>query len=108
MEGGGMAKLKDIAQLIRSKNAGPFNLTFDFMFDRLEDYLRVKKSGVINQKLFAEIYGTPVKDVEIYSVDAAQGIKVTIPRPIVQGDLDDSDSFGGQLFGPLVDLEIPD
>lgn len=103
-----MAKLKDIAQLIRSKNAGPFNLTFDFMFDRLEDYRRVRDSGVINQELFAEIYGTPVEDVEIYSVDAAQGIKVTIPRPIIQGDLDDSDSFGGQLFGPLVDLEIPD
>ena len=103
-----MAKLKDIAQLIRSKNAGPFNLTFDFMFDRLEDYRHVRDSGVINQELFAEIYGTPVEDVEIYSVDAAQGIKVTIPRPIIQGDLDDSDSFGGQLFGPLVDLEIPD
>lgn len=103
-----MAKLKDIAQLIRSKNAGPFNLTFDFMFDRFEDYCRVRDSGVINKTLFNGIYGTPVEDVEIYSVDAAQGIKVTIPRPIIQGNLDDSDTFGGQLFGPLVDLEIPD
>ncbi len=103
-----MAKLKDIAQLIRSKNAGPFSLTFDFMFDRAEDYRRVRDSGVINRELFSRLYGTPVEDVELYSVDAAQGIKATIPRPITQGDLEDGDSFGGQLFGPLVDLEIPD
>lgn len=103
-----MAKLKDIAQLIRSKNAGPFSLTFDFMFDHAEDYRRVRDSGVINRELFSRLYGTAAEDVEIYSVDAAQGIKATIPRPITQGDLDDGDSFGGQLFGPLVDLEIPD
>lgn len=103
-----MTKLKDIAQLVRSKNAGPFALTFDFMFDRFEDYRKVRDSGAINRELFSRIYGTPVEDVEIYSVDAARGIKVTIPRPITQGDLEDSDSYGGQLFGPLVDLEIPD
>lgn len=103
-----MTKLKDIAQLIRSKNAGPFTLTFDFMFDRFEDYCRVRDSCAISRKLFSGLYGTPEEDVEIYSVDAARGIKVTIPRPITQGDLKDSDMFGCQLFGPLVDVEIPD
>jgi hypothetical protein len=103
-----MAKLKDIAQLIRSKNAGPFTLTFDVMFDRFEDYRRVRDSGVINRELFSRLYGTAVDDVEIFSVDSAQGIKATIPRPITQGGLEDGDCFGGQLFGPLVDLEIPD
>ena len=44
-----MAKLKDLAQLIRSKNAGPFVLTFDIMFDSMQDYLRVRDSGVISQ-----------------------------------------------------------
>ena len=102
-----MAKLKDLAQLIRSKNAGPFTLTFDFMFDRFEDYRRVRDSGVINRELFSRVYKTPLDDVEVYHVDAAQGIKVSIPRPITQGELEDSDSFGGQLFAPLIDLEIP-
>ncbi len=103
-----MAKLMDIAQLIRSKNAGPFSLTFDFMFDRFENYQRVRDSGVINAKLFSRLYGTPVEDVEIYSVDAAHGIKVTIPRPITQGDLEDGDQYGCQWFAPLLDLEVPD
>ena len=102
-----MTKLKDLAQLIRSKNAGPFVLTFDFMFDRFEDYRRVRDSGVINRQLFSSIYGTPPEDVEIYNVDAALAIKASIPRPYFQGDIDDTDSHGGQQFGPLVDVEVP-
>ena len=103
-----MTKLKDIAQLVRSKNAGPFLLTFDFMFDKFEDYRRVRDSGAINRDLFVNLYGVAPDDVEIYNVDAAQAIKATIPRPYVQGDLEDGDSHGGQQFGPLVDIEIPD
>jgi uncharacterized protein DUF4387 len=103
-----MTKLKDLAQLIRSKNAGPFVLTFDFMFDDLANYRRVRDSGVISPALFANLYGTPEPEVEIFHVDAAQAIKASIPRPVVQGDLDDGDSHGGQQFGPLVDLEVPD
>ncbi len=102
-----MTKLKDIAQLIRSKDAGPFILTFDIMFDRAEDYRRVRDSGALNRELFSRLYGTPVEEVEIYHVDAAQAIKASIPRPYIQGDLEDGDSHGGQQFGPLVEVEIP-
>jgi hypothetical protein len=103
-----MTQLKDVTQLIRSKNAGPFTLTFDFMFDRFENYCRVRDSGAINRELISRLYGTPVEDVEIYSVDAARGIKVTIPRPVTQGDLEDSDQYGCQLFSPLLEVELPD
>ncbi len=102
-----MAKLKDLSQLIRSKNAGPFSLTFDFMFDKFENYKRVRDSGVINKEYFHRMFGTPMEDIELYAVDAAQGIKVTIPRPITQGELEDSDSYGCQFFGPMVDIEVP-
>ena len=34
-------KLWELAGLIRSKNAGPFQLTFDIMFDSEEKYRRV-------------------------------------------------------------------
>jgi len=102
-----VTKLKDLAQLMRSKNAGPFVLTFDIMFDSMQDYVRVRDSGVISQELFASLYGTPVDEVEIYHVDNAQAIKASIPRPTFQGEIDDTDSHGGQAFGPLVNLEIP-
>ena len=39
--------------------------------------------------------------------DAARAIKLSIPRPCFSGDLGDADFYGGQQFGPLVELEIP-
>ena len=35
-----MAKLGEVARLIRSKNAGPFELTFDIMFDDERSFSR--------------------------------------------------------------------
>ena len=45
--------------------------------------------------------------VSVIHYDAAIAIKITIPRPVISGDIDDTDVFGGQQYGPLVDLEVP-
>jgi len=45
--------------------------------------------------------------VSIINYDAANAIKITIPRPIISGDIMDTDVFGGQQYGPLVELEVP-
>ncbi len=47
--------LADIAILIRSKNAGPFTLTFDIMFADLASYQRVKSAGALNPAAFAAL-----------------------------------------------------
>ena len=49
----------------------------------------------------------PVDDVLLFEHDRALALKASIPRPAASGDLEDSDVFGGQQHGPLVDLEIP-
>ena len=100
-------KLGDLARLIRSKNAGPFELTFDIMFEDRETYEQVKRSGVISAQLFSRMYSTPIDLVRVYEYDPAFAIKITIPRPVVSGAIGDSDVHGGQQFGPLVELEIP-
>jgi hypothetical protein len=100
-------RLGELAGLIRSKNAGPFQLTFDVMFDNREAYQRVLSSGVITKQWFSNTYGLPLEDIEVFQYDPAWAIKVTIPRPIISGDPLDSDVYGGQQFGPMVDLEIP-
>ena len=100
-------KLSQLASLIRSKNAGPFTLTFDFMFTDDAAYRRVRDSGVLSRALFSRVYGTPPEAVEVYHVDAARGIKVTIPRPVAQGDLKEADQLGGQQFCALGELDIP-
>jgi hypothetical protein len=101
-----MAKLWELAKLIRSKNAGPFELTFDVMFADRQTYERVCQAGVINAGWVASAYNLPVEDVMVINYDAANSIKVTIPRPVISGHVDDTDVFGGQQYGPLVDLEI--
>jgi hypothetical protein len=103
-----MPKLGDLAQLIRSKNAGPFMLTFDVMFETEEAYRRVRKSGVLTKAIFARLYKVPEEDVLFFEHDAAKAIKISIPRPYIQGDRDDGDLYGGQQHAPLVELEVPD
>ena len=100
-------KLADLATLIRSKNAGPFFLTFDIMFANEEQYQLVKESGCLNESMFAALYKCPVDSVRFFLCESARAIKFSIPRPITQGNLGDGDLHGGQLFAPLMSIEIP-
>jgi len=99
--------LADIANLIRSKNAGPFILTFDIMFADLASYRRVKDSGALNRAAFAKLYRCPVEKVCFFECENALAFKFSIPRPLTQGELGDGDMHGGQQFIPLMSLEIP-
>jgi hypothetical protein len=102
-----VTRLLDLCSLIRSKNAGPFWLTFDFVAKDQATYERLRDSGVLTAPLFAKLYGTDPADVRIVHHDRAQAVKVSFPRPVRQGDLDDSDSYGGQQHAPLIDLAVP-
>ena len=99
-------KLAEAASLIRSKNAGPFVLTFDIMFPDDESYLRAKQSGVLTVARFAGLFRCQEKRVQFFECGNARAFKFSIPRPIVQGDLGDGDMHGGQQFIPLMDIEI--
>ena len=101
-----MTTLAELARLIRSKNAGPFELTFDVMFDDVATYERVKRSGAITRETVAARYRLAAEDVKFFWCDSALAIKATIPRPYFQGDLRDSDGHGGQQYAPLMDIAI--
>jgi hypothetical protein len=102
-----MPRLADLASLIRSKNAGPYQLTFDIMFDDPDKFERVRASRVLSPALFAEIYRVDEGKVVYTEYDQAIALKFTIPRPVVAGDVDDTDVTGGQQWSPLSDVEIP-
>ena len=101
-----MTTLAELARLIRSKNAGPFELTFDIMFDDETTYERVKRSGALSRQAVAARYGVQPEAVKFFYCDRALAIKASIPRPYFQGDLRDSDGHGGQQYAPLMDIEI--
>ena len=98
--------LLDLCSLIRSKNAGPFVLPFDFIARDQDSYERLRDSGVLTKKLFADLYGADPEQILLVHHDAAQAVKVSFPRPVRQGSLQDTDSYGGQQYAPLVDLPI--
>jgi hypothetical protein len=104
-----MAKtIGDLAVLVRSKNAGPFWLTFDVMFNDEAIYRRVRDSKVINANDIARTFHRAVDDVIVVNHDAALAVKVSFPRPQSSGSKLDNDVYGGQQYAPLLDLEIPD
>ncbi len=100
-------KLTDLARVIRSKNAGPFELTFDIIFKDAESYGYAKESGVFSRELFAEIYRVPLDRVLNFCFfDQAYAIKATIARQVSSGTVGDSDVFGAQQHAPLLEIEV--
>lgn len=99
-------RLRDLAQLIRSKNAGPFWLTFDVMFDDAEVYRQVRDQQVLSTERIAQCYRQDPASVLVFTHDAALAIKVSFPRPVSSGSARDTDVFGGQQYAPLMDLTV--
>ena len=102
-----MPQLWEVAKLIRSKNAGPFELTFDVIFKDRASYEKVRDAKIITAEWFARTYRIKPDVVQVINYDPAIAIKVTIPRPTISGDTNDSDVYGGQQYGPLVTLQVP-
>ncbi|MEV0579363.1 DUF4387 domain-containing protein [Streptomyces sp. NPDC050392] len=102
-----MATLLDYCSLVRSKNAGPFTLTFDFMCHDRAAYDALVATGFLNRNLFASLYGTDPDRILVVNHPGALAVKVSLPRPTVQGDLHDTDCYAGQQYAPLMDMELP-
>lgn len=100
-------KLTEIASVIRSKNSGPYELTFDVIFKDFETFYKVKEAQAINKQNFSEIYGIPESDIfHLVYFDPAKAVKVTIRRPLASGALGETDVYGAQQHAPLMALEI--
>ena len=99
--------LRDIAKVIRSKNSGPFEITFDVIFDNQPAYERVKASGALNATDLARTYGVSAEDVLICMFfDPARAFKLTLKRNWAQGSVGERDTFGAQQHAPLMDIVI--
>lgn len=100
-------KLLDITDIIRSKNSGPYEITFDIMFKDLESFNRVCEANVINEELICTLYRIEPSDIiNIIEFKPAKAIKITIKRPICSGDLGETDVYGAQQHAPLLGLEF--
>lgn len=102
-----MAKLKDLATMLRSKNSGPFLITLDILFDTPQKYLRAKNSKALTKENILKLYKLKEEDLKcIVFFDSALGIKITYNRQTASGTVYDRDVYGAQQHAPLLDLEI--
>ena len=101
-----MRELWEFTKLIRSKNAGPFELTFDIMFKDENCFREVMSSGKLSTELIAQLYRVDLKQVRFWVIESLLTVKISIPRPVFSGDVEDTDVYGGQFHGPLVRLPV--
>ena len=97
-------RLRDAAKVIRSKNAGPTEITVDLMFNDAEGFARGLKAPSLSAGVIAQRYG--VQSVRIIPYPAANAIKIIIPRATIAGSPGDTDVYGAQQHRPLLEVEI--
>lgn len=104
----GEAVMSQLARIIRSKNSGPFEMTFDIMFDESSTYERVKKADLLGNETMKRLYQVTDKDIltNMY-FDPALAWKCTIKRPWAQGSFGERDTLGTQQHAPLLNICVP-
>jgi len=99
-------QLQQLAQVIRSKNAGPRRLTLDVMFASDGDYRQAAQSPALSPARIAALYRVAPENVAVMPYPLGRAIKITLARPIMSGDPGDRDVYGAQQHTPLLEIEL--
>jgi hypothetical protein len=102
-----MRTLSQVADVIRSKNAGPFIVTFDILFANREDFEAVRAAGRLSRATVCKLYG--VSDNALVGFEYypfANAVKFSIQRAVSAGGPRDADAYGAQQHAPLLDLPV--
>ncbi len=98
-------RLLDVARVLRSKNAGPSTLTLDLMFAQRADFDRACAAPALTAQGVAPLYGVDAARVRVIHFPEALAIKISLPRAIA-GSPGDSDVYGAQQHGPLLEIVL--
>lgn len=99
-------RLYDLAKVVRSKNAGPFTLTLDLMFEDEAKFDQALNSPEFTAAKIAELYHADPAALRLLPFRRALAIKITIPRPVSSGAPGDLDVYGSQQHFPLGGLRL--
>ena len=98
-------RVADIALKVRSKNAGPFWVTVDIFCGTAEAFSRLSR---LQTAAIARLYGQPEQRLKRFDIADLNVIKISFPRPVVQGSRDDRDMHGAQWAHLLAEMELGD
>lgn len=96
-------RVADIATKVRSKNAGPFWVTIDVFCGSAEAYARLSRLATAD---IARVYSQPEQLLKRFDIPELHVIKISFPRPVVQGSRDDRDMHGAQWAHLLAEMPI--
>ncbi len=99
-------RLYELAKVIRSKNAGPFTLTIDILFEKESDFDRLLQSESFRPERIAALYSCSPDKIAIRPFRRVLAVKVVMPRPVSSGAPGDLDVYGSQQHFPLAGMQI--
>lgn len=99
-----LPKLGDIAQKVRSKNAGPFWLTIDIFCGEEAAYQTVVDGLSTTQ--VARLFDAEPQLIKRFDIAGLNVVKFSLPRPEIQGAAADRDMHGASWAALLAEAEI--
>jgi hypothetical protein len=101
-----MATIKQVCRHVRSKNAGPYWVTFDLFFDGPDTFRKYSDSKVLGAALFQRLFGADPKLVKRFAVARLNMVKISYARTSAQGGIVERDMHCGQQYVRLLDIEL--
>ena len=101
-----MVTVNDVCRHVRSKNAGPFWVSFDLFFDSEENFKKYNDSPSLGPDLFHRLFGADASTVKHCPVPSLNMVKISYGRSSPQGGEVERDMHCGQQFVRLLDIEL--
>ena len=99
-----MAKVGEIVESIRSKNAGPFWLTIDIFCSNSQCFKQLC-NNLSTQKI-CTIFNLTADQIQRYEILELNVIKFSLPRPSIQGSHEDRDMHGASWAELIYEIEL--
>lgn len=104
----GSCRLRDMAAVVSSKDAGVNRITFDILFTSGESYEVALYSNAFSRDNVARVLRIePEHFVGTFFVDSCNAIKISIDRPNISASMDERDVFGVQQQMAIERMDIP-
>ena len=99
-----MAKVADIVESVRSKNAGPFWLTIDIFCSDKSSFNNLSEN--LHTSQVCDVFKLEFKQIQRFELYDLNVIKFSIPRPFTQGSILDRDMHGATYAALIYELEL--
>ena len=101
-----MTTVRDVCHHVRSKNAGPYWVTFDLFFNDPEVFAKYSDSPALGPDLLQRLFGADPALVKRFPVPSLNAVKISYARASPQGGEIERDMHCGQQFVRLLDVQL--